>query len=187
MEQTAENGTVIASQLKDGECGACDERKTKGNTDDRLLSVDQDSALPGIYYGNDDQGWTQNGGRCFKQNSETGSLSMKDCLLILDNDSGPNTVYPLIDEVTIGRSSESSISLSHNSVSRNHARVSLQEGAWTLEDLGSANGTVFKGKRVDKVVLASGDVFQIGIFTFRYVEKDIPEARDQFFDTITIL
>ena len=112
---------------------------------------------------------------------------MKDGFLILDSGSGPNTVYPLIDEVTIGRSTDNAICLPDKTVSRNHARVSFQEGAWTLEDLGSSNGVIFNGKRVDTVVLSSEDIFKIGKFTFKFVEKDIPEARDQFFDTITIL
>lgn len=112
---------------------------------------------------------------------------MKDSFLILDIGPGPNTIYPLIDEVTIGRSSDSSICIPDKTVSRNHARVSFQEGAWTIEDLGSANGIIFNGKRVDTLVLTSEDTFKIGKFTFQFVEKDIPEARDQFFETVTIL
>ena len=112
---------------------------------------------------------------------------MKDCFLFLNKGPGPSTVYPLLDEVTIGRSTDNSICLPDKAVSRNHARVSYQEGAWTVEDLGSANGIIFNGERVEKVVLSSGDIFKIGNFTFRFEEKDIPEARDQFFETITIL
>ncbi len=112
---------------------------------------------------------------------------MKDCFLFLSRGSGPSTGYPLFEEVTIGRSQDNSICLDDDSVSRKHARVSFQEGAWTVEDLGSTNGIIYKGKRVEKLILSSGDIFQIGNFIFRFTEADIPEARDQFFETITIL
>ena len=114
-------------------------------------------------------------------------LPMKDCFLFLTKGSSPSTGYPLLDEVTIGSSPDNTICLPEENVSPYHARVSFQEGAWTVEDLGSASGIIFKGERVSKVILVSEDTFQIGDFTFRFTEADIPEARDQFFDTITIL
>ena len=113
--------------------------------------------------------------------------SMKECFLVLDRGGGPNTVYPMMDESTIGRSSDNTISLFDKSVSRNHAKVTFQEGAWLLEDLNSANGIIFDGERVDKVVLASGNSFKIGEFSFQFIEREIPEARDHFFETISIL
>ena len=122
-----------------------------------------------------------------KYNDQTGNLAMKDFFLFLTKGSSPSTGYPLLDEVTIGSSPENTIYLPEENVSSYHARVSFQEGAWTVEDLDSATGVIFKGERVSKVVLASEDTFQIGDFTFRFTEADIPEARDQFFDTITIL
>jgi pSer/pThr/pTyr-binding forkhead associated (FHA) protein len=112
---------------------------------------------------------------------------MKDAFLFLSQGPGPSTGYPLLGEETIGSSPDNTICLSGEAVSPNHARVSFQEGAWTVEDLGSDSGIIFKGKRVNKVVLTSGDTLQIGSFTFRFTEADIPEARDQFFETITIL
>ncbi len=112
---------------------------------------------------------------------------MKDAFLFLSQGPGPSTGYPLLGEETIGSSPDNTICLPDETVSPNHARVSFQEGAWTVEDLGSASGIIFQGKRVNKVVLTSEDTFQIGSFTFRFAEADIPEARDQFFETVTIL
>lgn len=122
-----------------------------------------------------------------KENDQAGTLLMKDCFLFLTKGSSPSTGYPLLDEVTIGSSPDNTICLPEENISPNHARVSYQEGAWTVEDLGSASGIIFKGERVSKFALSSEDTFQIGDFTFRFTEADIPEARDQFFDTITIL
>ena len=112
---------------------------------------------------------------------------MKDCFLFLNKGPGPSTGYPLLGEVTIGSNPDNTICLEDEVISPEHAMVSFQEGSWILEDLGSTSGIIFKSKRVSGVVLASGDIFQIGDYTFRFTEADIPEARDQFFETITIL
>jgi pSer/pThr/pTyr-binding forkhead associated (FHA) protein len=122
-----------------------------------------------------------------KDKDQEGILPPKDCFLFLTKGSSPSTGYPLLDEITIGSSPDNTICLREENVSPHHARVSFQEGAWTVEDLDSATGIMFKGERVNKVILSSGDTFQIGDFAFRFAEADIPEARDQFFDTITIL
>ena len=122
-----------------------------------------------------------------EKNNQSGNLAMKDAFLFLSQGPGPSTGYPLLGEETIGSSPDNTISLPDETVSPDHARVSFQEGAWTVEDLGSTSGIIFKGKRVNKVVLSSEDTFQIGSFTFHFTEADIPEARDQFFETVTIL
>jgi hypothetical protein len=122
-----------------------------------------------------------------KENNSAGNLKMKDCFLFLSIGTGPSTGYPLLEEVTIGSGPDNTINLPDEAVSPNHAMVTFQEGAWCVEDLGSTNGIIFKGERVEKLILASEDTFQIGSYTFRFTEADIPEARDQFFETITIL
>ena len=121
------------------------------------------------------------------KHNERGNLAMKDAFLFLSQGTGPSTGYPLLGEETIGSDPENTICITDESVSPNHAKVSFQEGAWTVEDLGSNSGIIFKGKRVNKVVLSNEDTFQIGSFTFRFTEADIPEARDQFFETVTSL
>ena len=122
-----------------------------------------------------------------EKDKERGNLAMKDAFLFLSQGSGPSTGYPLLGEDTIGSDPENTICLADETVSPHHARVTFQEGAWTVEDLGSDGGIIFKGKRVNKVALSNEDTFQIGSFTFRFTEADIPEARDQFFETVTIL
>jgi pSer/pThr/pTyr-binding forkhead associated (FHA) protein len=119
--------------------------------------------------------------------NESGNLVMKDAFLFLSQGPGPSTGYPLLGEETIGSDPDNTIVLPDETVSPSHARVSFQEGAWTVEDLGSDSGIVYKGKRVNKVVLSNEDTFQIGSFTFRFTEADIPDTKDQFFETVTIL
>ena len=48
----------------------------------------------------------------------------------------------------IGRSSSAGLQVSDDYTSNRHAKVSKVDGVWTLEDLGSTNGTFLSGKRV---------------------------------------
>ena len=76
------------------------------------------------------------------------------------------------DEMIAGRSPDTSIFLDDITVSRQHARLESENGAWTLVDLGSLNGTYVNKDRVDKIALTSGDEIQIGKYRFRYLASD---------------
>jgi cardiolipin synthase A/B len=66
-------------------------------------------------------------------------------------------------DTSIGRSKENDIVVADALVSRRHARVTLAEGACTLADLGTGNGTLVNGERVEgRRLLAPGDVVSIG-------------------------
>jgi hypothetical protein len=51
--------------------------------------------------------------------------------------------------VLIGRASDSTLVLTDDYASTRHARISLQEGQWVAEDLGSTNGTYLGQRKVD--------------------------------------
>lgn len=65
--------------------------------------------------------------------------------------SGPSSpkAFELRGIVAIGRSRENEIWLSDNTVSNHHARISMADGFWMIEDLGSKNGTLVNGERID--------------------------------------
>lgn len=64
---------------------------------------------------------------------------------------------------TIGRSRECDIVIDDPNVSRRHAEVRPRGGAWVLTDLGSTNGTVLGGRRIDRPeVVQSGDEIEFG-------------------------
>jgi pSer/pThr/pTyr-binding forkhead associated (FHA) protein len=65
-------------------------------------------------------------------------------------------------ELVIGRSPECGICLPVDTVSRNHARIFLQNEEYTIEDLGSANGTYVNGIKVVRCVLRNNDQLTIG-------------------------
>jgi hypothetical protein len=55
--------------------------------------------------------------------------------------------------VLIGRANDSTLVLTDDYASTRHARVSLQNGAWYVEDLGSTNGTYYGQRKLDGPVL----------------------------------
>ena len=72
--------------------------------------------------------------------------------------------YPLAEgEHLIGRGADVSVHLSTPLISRHHARIRVRGNQLTLEDLGSKNGTLVNGERVNGTVeLHSGDRIVIG-------------------------
>jgi hypothetical protein len=115
------------------------------------------------------------------------TVSMKQCYLAFEIGSMQKTIYPLLGPTTIGRAPENTITLPDPMTSRNHARLVTADGKWVVEDLGSANGIILGGQRVERVVLRSGDVFEIGGVSFRYIEKEISGKSKQLFETVQIL
>lgn len=73
------------------------------------------------------------------------------------------------DRVTIGRGNECGIMMDEPLVSRLHAEVKFDNGRFTLEDPGSANGIWMHGQRVLQVELKDGDQFRIGRSVFAFV------------------
>lgn len=88
---------------------------------------------------------------------------------------GPNTGsrYVLGPEdavVTIGRHPESDIFLDDITVSRRHAEVRHQEGAFCARDVGSLNGTYLNRELIESDArLNSGDELQVGKFRLLFL------------------
>jgi hypothetical protein len=65
--------------------------------------------------------------------------------------------------VLIGRAPDSTLVLTDDYASTRHARISLQDGMWVAEDLGSTNGTYLGQRKVDgPVPLDMGVPLRIG-------------------------
>jgi len=109
---------------------------------------------------------------------------MQKCYLVSEKGLFQKSIYPLDRSVTIGRSAENDITITDLSISRSHAKISLQKDSWLVEDLGSANGIVFADKQVDKVELTPGASFLLGEVKFRFVEADSHKAADHLFNTL---
>ena len=72
--------------------------------------------------------------------------------------------YPLSEgEHIIGRGQDAAIHLYTPLISRHHARIRVRGSQLTLEDLGSKNGTLVNGRRVNGTVeLHTGDTIHVG-------------------------
>jgi hypothetical protein len=76
----------------------------------------------------------------------------------------PNQVYELNkDIVTLGRDITNDITINDPEVSRHHLRLTRGAGGFTLEDLGSTNGTFVNGQRLTGArPLRTGDMVGLG-------------------------
>jgi hypothetical protein len=73
-----------------------------------------------------------------------------------------NQTFPLSDGALIGRGSTCRIRLTELSVSRQHARLRVAQGAWFIQDLNSTYGTYVNGQRISATRLKDGDRIRIG-------------------------
>jgi pSer/pThr/pTyr-binding forkhead associated (FHA) protein len=80
--------------------------------------------------------------------------------------SGPQKgerLYVKVPIVNIGRADYNDIVLADESVSSQHAKLTRREGLWILTDLGSTNGTLVDGERIEEdTPLAPGNFVRFG-------------------------
>jgi pSer/pThr/pTyr-binding forkhead associated (FHA) protein len=114
---------------------------------------------------------------------KTASASMKPILEFGDGTASMG-FYEIVDpEIAIGRSQKCHVVLEDKRSSRKHALIINRQGKFHLKDLGSANGTLLNGERVDEQELHSGDVIRIGDtqFAFKIVQSDYEQKKAEFF------
>src|SRR5262245_22248772 len=81
------------------------------------------------------------------------------------------------DRVTIGRKPEHAISIADASVSGSHCELRRAGDAWVLKDLGSTNGTQFRGAKILEAKLHAGDQFTVGTVGLR-LETESDDAEE---------
>ena len=86
-------------------------------------------------------------------------------------DAGVEKELPDEGSVTIGRRSSCDLVLRVDSVSREHCRIEVSDGAYWLYDNGSSNGTLLNGLRIEKAKLVHGDVITLDRVTLEYLEE----------------
>jgi len=74
-------------------------------------------------------------------------------------------------QTTIGRSPDCDIFLDDVTVSRRHSVVAHGDSGFTIEDLGSLNGTFLNRSRIERGVLENGDEVQIGKYRLIFLAR----------------
>ena len=79
--------------------------------------------------------------------------------------------YPIYkDSMTIGRSPENDIQIRQKWISRQHARIVINDEAVTIEDMGSKNGILVNNKPISSGALNDQDMVDIGETRFQFVD-----------------
>jgi len=85
------------------------------------------------------------------------------------------TTFPFAPDAVLGRHPDCAIPLADDFVSGQHARLTWDAGAWWLVDLGTLNGTLVNGERIERPTqLRDGDVVRLGRVQAR-VALDAPQ------------
>ena len=72
---------------------------------------------------------------------------------------------------TLGRMPHSDIYLNHPGVSNVHAVIVTMSNDHILEDMGSTNGTLINGEKIDKHILQNNDTIELGCYQLKYVNQ----------------
>jgi serine phosphatase RsbU (regulator of sigma subunit) len=83
------------------------------------------------------------------------------------------------DHTVIGRQPDAQIYLDSLAVSRHHARIDHEDGAYFVEDIGSSNGTWLNGSRLSRrATLTVEDHLQIGPYVLALRQEEADSAAD---------
>ncbi|MDH3271592.1 MAG: FHA domain-containing protein [Gemmatimonadota bacterium] len=84
--------------------------------------------------------------------------------------------------IIVGRDEGADVVIDNPSVSRRHAEIRLDDSGWVVEDLGSSNGTYFKGQKIAGAQsIGLGDEIGFGKFSIVFGkalgEGEVPVAK----------
>ena len=90
-------------------------------------------------------------------------------------------------DLTVGRNAQNDVVLASGQVSRQHARLTVQDGQVWLQDLGSANGTFVNGSRIADapVALQLGDEVAFADLAFVVASEDLADGMDALAAVLT--
>jgi len=100
-------------------------------------------------------------------------------VLVIAETDGGQQVFPLNRNPTvIGRSKNSDLILTDPGISDFHARIFKHSFGYTVEDMGSAEGTFLRDKRVNHARLISGDTLRLGTTSLAFVDERATAPRN---------
>jgi hypothetical protein len=131
----------------------------------RVVQPEQEQAGPGEV---EESGRTMiysTAGRVAEPLEERARARQQNALLLID---GKRMVVGPAG-VTLGRSRQCDVVLDDANISRQHAEIRPRGGAWVLTDLGSTNGSLINGRRLDHPeVIKPGDEIEIGTSAIKF-------------------
>ena len=83
-------------------------------------------------------------------------------------------------EAVIGRASSNQIAIRNDQASRRHARIFWADKNWSIEDMGSRNGTFVNGKKIEQArPLADGDIVEVAGYAIQFSKQIGGSISDQ--------
>ena len=100
-------------------------------------------------------------------------------VLVMFKHDGSRRSFSLHKPVTIlGRREDCDVRIPLGEISRKHCRLVRDDDSIRIEDLGSSNGTIVNGERVQSTTLAAGDTLQVGPVLFVVQLDGLPADED---------
>ncbi len=107
-------------------------------------------------------------------------------LIIKRNDQLVNELTFNQGPILIGRKPDVQVLLADNAVSRHHAKISIDNTGWNIEDLDSANRTYLNGTAIHKSPIKRGDILKIADFAIEVDFQKPPESGKSPDDTVSL-
>lgn len=105
---------------------------------------------------------------------KSGFMNESSARLLSVNGQEPELIELADGEMILGRDPEVELHIDNGEVSRQHARISSQNGLWVIEDLNSSNGTWVGTEKITRKILMDGDVLKFGSLAYRF-EMEMPD------------
>ena len=120
-----------------------------------------------------------------RQMKEEGNNKAQDSIEVRPPGASSRIIVLSEKPMIIGRERSSDIWLADAAVSRRHAQLQLtNEGKWSLQDLGSENGTFVNGHQIEYAILNDGDSIRIGDCDLILREGKAAEEEEAFIEFV---